>query len=189
MSAMDILPEIERRRAFRSIGVEPVSDEAVARMLSAATMAPSCYNNQPWRFVAVADAEQLRKIGELLPDGNAWARSAPLILLAFTKPSLDCRQDEGRDYALFDLGLATMSLILQAEHEGLVAHPIAGFTPKKVKAVCGLEDDHVLIALIVCGKRGDNPNLAEWQKEREKGPRLRKELSAVTFRDRYSKEG
>lgn len=182
---MDLVPEIAARRALRSISAEPIAEESVARALEAATYAPSCYNNQPWRFVAVSDPSVLEKVRAQLPEGNAWARAAPLIILALTKPSLDCRSDEGRDYALFDLGLATMNLLLQAEREGFVAHPIAGFNPKKVKAACSVPDDFVLVSLVVCGKRGENPALADWQIEREKGPRQRKPISEVVYFDTF----
>lgn len=182
---MDLVPEIVSRRAYRSLSSETLPEESVARMLEAATLAPSCYNNQPWRFVAVSEPAALEKVRAQLPDGNAWARGAPLIILALTKPSLDCRQDEGRDYAFFDLGLAAMNLMLQASREGIVAHPIAGFNPKKVKAACAVPDDFVLVTLLVCGKRGENPALAEWQIEREKGPRQRKPLSEVVFFDTF----
>jgi len=182
---MDLLPEISRRRAYRSLCADPLPADAVARALEAATLAPSCYNNQPWRFVAVSDEAALEKVRIHLPDGNAWAKSAPLIVLCLTKPSLDCRLEEGRDYALFDLGLSAMNFMLQAEREGFVAHPIAGFNPKKVKTACAVPDDYVLIALLVCGKRGENAALAEWQLEREKGSRQRKPVADVAFLDSF----
>jgi len=179
----NLVPEIESRRAFRALSLDPIPEEAVQRMLRAATFAPSCYNNQPWRFVAVRDPATLDAVKAQLSEGNAWAKTAPLIILACTKASLDCRLDEGRDYAFFDLGLATMNLMLQADHEGLVAHPIAGFNPKKTKVACKVPSDYVLVSLLVCGKRGENPALADWQIEREKGSRQRKPLAEHCFYD------
>ena len=38
----DLLPEIEKRRAYRALSEEPVSREIVERMTTAATYAPSC---------------------------------------------------------------------------------------------------------------------------------------------------
>ncbi|HCM28872.1 MAG: hypothetical protein A2Z99_19065 [Treponema sp. GWB1_62_6] len=185
---MDIVPEIARRRAYRSISSEALDPAAVARMLEAATLAPSCYNNQPWRFIAVSSPEALAAVRPHLSEGNAWATEAPLLVLVCTKPSLDCRLEEGRDYALFDAGLATMNLILQAEREGMIAHPIAGFNPKKAKAACGVPADFVLITVVVCAKRGENKHLVEWQLEREKGERQRKPREAVVFADRWNGE-
>lgn len=180
-----LLREIADRRSLRSITGEPIAAVMVGRLIEAATLAPSCFNNQPWRFVAVTDAVLLEKIRAVLPDGNAWARSSPLIILALTKPSLDCRMDEGRDYAFFDLGLAVMNMLIQAEHEGIVAHPIAGFNPKKVKQICAVDEDFVLVTLIVCGNKGENSALSDWQRERETGPRQRKAVGEICFRDSF----
>jgi len=180
-----LVHEIEGRRAFRALSADPVPEDAVQRMFQAATFAPSCYNNQPWRFVAVQDSATLDAIRAQLSDGNVWAKTAPLIILACTKASIDCRLDEGRDYAFFDLGLATMNLMLQADHEGFVAHPIAGFNPKKIRTACKVPSDYVIVSLLICGKRGENPALAEWQIEREKGPRQRKPLVENCFYDTW----
>ena len=183
---MDHLPELAARRAYRSISAEPLSDAEVERLLEAATLAPSCFNNQPWRLVA-ARGESLDKVREALTEGNRWATRAPLVVVLATKPSLDCRQDEGRDYAYFDTGLAAMALMLEATRMGLYAHPIAGYSPAKVRKAVGLPPDFVPLALVVVGKPGDDSLLAEWQKEREAGPRQRKPLSEVAFDGTWEK--
>ncbi len=181
---MALLKEIEERRALRALSPEPVPEDQIERILQAAHLAPSCFNHQGWRFVAVS-GEPLAALKEALTEGNKWATRAPLIVAAATKPSLDCRLDEGRDYAAFDLGLAVMNLVLQATHEGLVAHPIAGYAPKKVRAVLGIPEDYVVQALIIIGKRGTDELLSDWQKQRETGPRERKPLEEAAFRDRW----
>jgi len=181
----NLVQEIDNRRAYRSLSVDPIPEDTIQRVLQAATLAPSCYNNQPWRFVAVRDPVTLEAIKAQLSEGNVWAKTAPLIILACTKASLDCRLDEGRDYAFFDLGLATMNLMLQADHEGFVAHPIAGFNPKKTKAACKVPSEYVIVSLIICGKRGENSTLADWQIEREKGARQRKPITENCFIDTW----
>jgi nitroreductase len=47
-----------------------VSDDLVARVLEAATFAPSAENRQPWEFVVVRDAERREHIGALMR--RAW---------------------------------------------------------------------------------------------------------------------
>ncbi len=177
---MDLLPELTARRAFRSISAEELAEEEVTALLAAATLAPSCFNNQPWRLVA-ARGEALPRLREALPEGNKWATRAPLIVILATKASLDCRQDEGRDYAYFDTGLAAMALMLEATRRGLRAHPIAGYSPGKVRKAVELPPDFVPLALVVVGKPGDDELLAPWQKERERGPRERKPLGEVAY--------
>ena len=181
---MTLLPAIAERHARRAIAVDPIPDETVSRLLEAATLAPSCFNNQPWRLVAVT-GERLEALRASLTEGNKWASRAPLIVAFATKPSLDCRSDAGRDYAFFDLGMAAMSFMLQATHEGLIAHPIAGFAAAKAAKAIELEADFVLVTLLIVGKSGDESLLAEWQLAREHGGRERKPLAEVAFRDVY----
>lgn len=53
------------QRACRSFSAEPVDDAAIARILTAATRAPSAENSQPWVFVVVRDAALRTRIGAL----------------------------------------------------------------------------------------------------------------------------
>jgi nitroreductase len=181
---MDLLPELVARRAFRSIAADPLPEDQVDRLLEAATLAPSCSNNQPWRIVAVT-GDTLPALREALPENNKWATRAPLIVLFATKPSLDCRLDAGRDYAYFDLGQAAMALQLQATREGLYAHPIAGYSPAKAAKAVGLPEDFVPLTLVIVGRPGDSSLLNERQLEGERSPRQRKAMGEVAFRDRW----
>lgn len=181
---MTILNELTERRARRAIAADPIPQESVARILEAATLAPSCFNNQPWRMVAV-QGETLVDLRAALSENNAYAKRAPLIMVMATKPSLDCRLEGGRDYAQFDLGMAAMGLMLQATREGLIAHPIAGYSPAKAAKAVGLPEDFVVVTLIIVGLPGDDALLNDRQKEGERSARQRKPLGEVAFRDRY----
>ena len=50
---MNILHEIEDRRARRGLSEEPVDERIAAELAYSATLAPSCFNNQPWRLIVV----------------------------------------------------------------------------------------------------------------------------------------
>lgn len=182
---MDLLPELERRRAFRALSEEALPEGALDRMLEAASLAPSCFNNQPWRLV-VAEGASLEVLKASLPEANRWATRARAIVAVTVKPSLSCRLDEGRDYALFDAGLATMALALQGTREGVVAHPIAGYSVKGVRKALGIPNDYVVITLVVLGMRGDDELLSEQQRERETGPRERKPRSETVARGAWT---
>ena len=181
---MPLLPAISERHSKRAIAADPLPRETVARLLEAATLAPSCFNNQPWRLIAVT-GDKLEALRASFTEGNKWATRAPLVVAFATKPSLDCRSDAGRDYAFFDLGMAAMSFMLQANHEGLIAHPIAGYAAAKAAKAIELEADLVLVTLVVVGKSGDESLLAEWQLAREHGGRERKPLAEVAFENVY----
>ncbi len=205
---MEVLKTISDRRAFRALSPEQLPADMVRRIIEAGTLAPSCYNNQPWHIVirdvsVLTDGPQtgapslargnslpLDALHESLSEGNAWATKAPLIIAIAVRDADDCRLDDGRDYALFDAGLCAMNMMIQATAEGIVAHPIAGYNPKKAKAALGIPAEYVLAALLVVGRKGDPeaPDAAllkEWQLKSESGPRQRKPLGEVAFKDRW----
>jgi nitroreductase len=66
----DFFDVVARQRACRDFSDAPVSDETIARLLTAATFAPSAENKQPWEFVVVRDLGTRTRIGELTQ--RAW---------------------------------------------------------------------------------------------------------------------
>ena len=137
----ELIPEIAIRRAKRALSEKKIPEEILQRLLTAATFAPSCFNNQSWRFLVVSDDAALKKIHDALSAGNYWVKRAPAVVVVATKLEFGCRLSDHRDYALFDCGLATENLMLQGFKEGLYVHAIAGFDPFKIKAAFRIPDD------------------------------------------------
>ena len=184
-----INPLIFVRRAWRALSAEPVSKDEITRLIEAAHLAPSCFNNQPWRFV-VATGERLEEVKEALPGGNYWAKQAPAIIVVASHRDLDCKLSDGRDYFLLGCGLAVENLVLQATQMGLIAHPIAGYDPLKVKGTLAIPKDYTLITLVVIGRPGDPSTLSEKHREIELSPRERRPLEEVLAWNRFTfKEG
>lgn len=72
---MDVYQAVETRRAVRGFTDEPVSEEVLRRVLTAAAWAPSGSNIQPWRvFVVTGEPlKQLRKTAvERVTAGDPW---------------------------------------------------------------------------------------------------------------------
>ena len=185
---MDILPELMGRRARRAISGESPEGESVRRLLEACVLAPSCFNNQPSHVIVVekrADGPEYAAVAAALTPGNAWALEAPLLIVLATGPHLDCRMDSGRDYSFFDLGQVAMALQLQAQREGLYAHPMAGFSPSKLRDALRIPKEIVPLCVIAVGKPGAPSRLTEGQRKDEDSPRSRKPLGEVVFRDSF----
>lgn len=165
---MELAKVIDMRRAYRSLRPIVVSDSTVKGLASAASMAPSCFNNQPWRYIFVRDKDVLKALQGAMSKGNEWTALASMVVAIFSKPDLDCKIKD-REYYQFDTGMATAFLILKATELGLVAHPIAGFSPKKAKEVLGIPDDMMLITLVIVGQKKEelDPILNEGQRENE----------------------
>lgn len=165
---MDVKEAIESRRAWRSLVPVSIDRETIDELARCASLSASCYNKQPWRYEFVAGGEKLGGMYGALAKGNEWAHKASMIIAVHSRPEDDCLV-AGREYYLFDTGMATAQLILRAVELGLVAHPIAGFDEEKVKETLGLGGDETVITLIIVGKRADgiDPDLTPWQKESE----------------------
>ena len=177
---------IDARRAKRALSTEPVSQQQVELLIRAAHLAPSCFNSQPWRLVVIDDPQILQAVKETMPKGNYWTAPAPVIIAVASQRDLDCTLSDNRDYFLFGCGMAVGTLMIQATQMDLVAHPIAGYNPVKVKEILGIPEDYTLITLVVVGRPGDVSQLSDQHREIELGPRDRKPLSEVMARNRYT---
>ncbi|MDX9799717.1 MAG: nitroreductase family protein [Spirochaetia bacterium] len=186
MSQNTILNEIYDRRASRALKSDKIPRETINRLIKAATLAPSCFNKQPWRFIAADDPQTLGKVHEALTGANYWAKKAPVMIAVLTDVSLGCSLSDRRDYALFDTGFAVMNIMLQAEKEGLIAHPMAGFDPFKIKEIFKVCDSYIVITLIALGgKGGSTDHLNEKHLSSETSPRDRKPIDEVLSYNRW----
>lgn len=184
---MNVIEAIESRRAFRSLERVEITDGLIADLARAAQLAPSCFNNQPWRFVFVRSEKGLLALRAALSEGNEWAYAASLIVVVFSRREDDCLIRE-REYHHFDCGLASAFLILRATELGLVAHPIAGFSPKKVRAAVKIPEDYHIHTLIIVGRKAKeiSPVLSAKQVEWEKERPARHPLAKFVFVDEFS---
>lgn len=183
---MDVWQAIEKRRAFRSLAPTGITEDLLRDLVRAAQLAPSCFNNQPARFVFVYDPSVLKEMHTALSAGNEWARAASLVIAVFSRKQDDCIIRD-REYYQFDCGLAAAFLILRATELGIVAHPIAGFSPKKTREILAIPEEYQIITLIIAGRKAGtiSPVLSEQQVEWEKTRPARLPLEKVLFFNRF----
>lgn len=177
-----MLELLRKRKATRAIAERPVEQDKVEAILEAARLSASCANNQPWRFLVLDEPQALEKGREALSRGNYWAKTAPVLIFGYSKPDLDCQIVGGRDYYRFDLGMAVQNILLQATELDLVARPMAGFSPRKVREAFGLVDEFQVTVAIAIGYEGDISTLDERKQRQSLAPRERKPLEeTVSF--------
>ncbi len=186
---MDVIQAIHERRAYRSLEHEEITIELIKDLAQSAQLAPSCFNNQPTRFVFVCESGSLKNMHEALSKGNEWAQAASMIIAVFSRKEDDCLIKD-REYHQFDCGLATAFLILRATELGLVAHPIAGFSPKKTREILGIPEEYKVITLIIVGRHADklSPILSEKQVALEKQRPPRKSFDEYAFLNRFKRK-
>ncbi len=183
---MNVTETIHARRAFRSLEPAEVGDALVRDLARHAQLAPSCDNNQPWRFVFVRDKAALAGLHEALTPGNAWMKAASMLIAVCGRIEDDCVIKD-REYLLFGLGLAAAFLVLRATELGLVAHPVAGFSPKRTRAALGIPEDHKVITIIAVGRKAEtlNPVLSPDQIKDEAARPERFPLPKFVFLDHF----
>jgi nitroreductase len=167
-------------RAFSDKEV-PVDD--LTAVLDAARWAASSYNEQPWRFIIATkqDPEAYQRLlGLLLPFNQAWAKTAPVLILMAAKKTFTHNQTPNK-YALHDTGAALANLFLQATALGLHAHGMAGFDYDRARSELKIPDDYETAAFVALGYAGSPHQLPDAQKKAELSPRSRKPLSEIAF--------
>ena len=106
---------ITSRRNVREYDDRPIADEDLDQILEAGRRAPSSRNWQPWDFVVVTDRPQLQELSQVWRFARHVARSAATIALVAPEPSNDAE----RDWVQYDLGQATMSMMIAATDLGI----------------------------------------------------------------------
>lgn len=183
----DTLPGVHdlfrKRWSPRSFSDRPVSNHDLLIVLEAARWASSSSNEQPWRFVVTRKSDGVlheRLLAALTPSNQAWAKSAPVLLLTVAKETFT-QTGATNLYARHDTGGALAHLSLQATALGLHVHSMAGFDGAKARKDLGIPEGYEPIAVVALGYLGSPDTLSETQKERELAPRKRKPLSQLVF--------
>lgn len=186
---MELKQAIETRRAYRVLKPVQVSDDMIQYLTWAAKLAPSCYNNQPWRYILVRSKEKLEQMRDALSEGNEWAYNGSLIVAVFSNKKDDCIVAKRR-YYLFDSGISAGYLMLAAVDLGLVAHPIAGYSEKKAKEILNIPEEMRLITLIVCGKHDAEAvnKMPQKQQKMELERPERKKIEEFVWIDEYKND-
>jgi nitroreductase len=142
---------ITSRRNVRSFTERPVSDEDIDRILEAGRRAPSSRNLQPWDFVLATDRKQLQELSTVWVGAGHVAGAAAAIALVIGPAGEPGHRDE------FDLGQATMSMMLAAADAGIgSAHSSVG-DQDLARRILGLPSDRTCAFLISLGYPADRP--------------------------------
>ena len=162
----------------------PVSHEQIKSLLEAARWAPSCYGDEPWRYLLwdrKRDPAGWQMAFECLAGGNQiWVKNAPL-LMASIAGSQFAHNGKPNRWAQHDTGASSMSLVLQAVALGLAVHQMGGFDADKLSEKFAIPAGYTPMAMIAVGYQADADILEGEIKERELAPRARKPLREKFF--------
>jgi nitroreductase len=100
------------RRSTRKFLGKKVEEEKIKSLLTAALLAPSSYNRQPWEFIVVDDPVLLEKLSRAKPHGSALLKRAPLAIVIMGDKTLS-------DIWIEDCSIVSILIQLEAEAQGL----------------------------------------------------------------------
>jgi nitroreductase len=121
------------------------------QILEAGRRAPSAGNQQAWDFVVCTDREQLAQLARVGPAAQHVAGSAATIALVASRSD----DADARDLIQFDLGQATMSVMLAAADLGIgSAHAGVG-DQELARRLLGFPEDRFCVLLIALGVPAD----------------------------------
>ncbi len=177
---MNTKDAIKSRRAVKNFDPDHVMPQAIEdELLSLAMLAPTAFNIQNWRFVAVKDRELREQIREaawgqaqvtdsslmivICADLKAWEKKPERYWANVTKdvqdfmvPAIDGyyrdKHQVQRDEAMRSCGIAAQTLMLAAKDLGYDSCPMDGFDFDKVAELIQLPADHAIAMFVTIGK-------------------------------------
>ena len=167
-----------------------VDQNQIVSLLEAARWAPSCFGDEPWRFIVLdraGDPERWQNGFDCLMEGNQiWVKNAPVIIIVVASSNFRHNGKPNR-WAQYDTGAAAMNLCLQATALGLVSHQMGGFRAAELKESFSIPDGFETMAMIALGKPGDVSLLPPELQEKEEADRTRLQLEDIAFHGHWGR--
>ncbi len=177
---METIEAIKLRRSVKQYKTSfKIPAEKITELLTLASLSPTAFNIQHWRFVLVEEPDLRKKIRKvawdqaqvtdsslliiLCADLKAWEKSpdrywknAPEAVQNFILPAIDGyyrdKDQVQRDEAMRSCGIAAQTLMLAAKSMGYDSCPMDGFDFPAVAQLINLPDDHIISMFVAIGK-------------------------------------
>lgn len=159
---------IKSRHSVRSFKETPIDEKILDEALSCAHLAPTAMNRQPWLFGCITGRETMKQIAALTDHGSFIAGAAVCF-------AIFGERDE--TFYLEDCSAATENLILTLQGFGIGSCWVAGDKKahaEPVRRLLGVPDQYTLVSLVPAGF------------PMEVTVAKKKDIEAVTFRERYT---
>ena len=181
---LDVKEAIETRRSIRKYVQEPMNQDDLHEILRLASLAPSAWNAQTWRFAVVQDAAIKQQLQDAAY-GQGQVTNAPAVIVVYSDmedtlqtveetahPGMGEQGREGQrktfdgafggqdvaqrgQWGLSQANIAFGFVMLAARGLGYDTVPMLGFQPDKVKEILGLPEHVQFAGLLPIGKRAE----------------------------------
>jgi nitroreductase len=144
---METWDAIRARRNVRSYDSRPLAAEDLNRILEAGWRSPSASNRQNWDFIAVTDHEQLQQLATVWVGARHLALAQAAIILVLPEPE----SDRYLTIDQYDLGQATMSMLLAATDLEIGSGHSAVGDQEACRRILGIPADHTCAYMVALG--------------------------------------
>lgn len=150
---METWDSLRSRRNVREYADRPIPGDQLDRVLEAGRRSPSAGNWQPWGFVVVTDRSRLTELARVWQGAAHVARSAATVAIIAPVP----QDDRQRQLLHYDLGQATMSLMIEATDLGIGTGHAAVADQDLARSLLGFPEDRFCAYLVALGFPADRP--------------------------------
>jgi nitroreductase len=155
----EILKLIISRQSDRKYSDRPIEKDKLDRIIEAGRMSPSACNAQPWKFIVVNEPELVNKVAgaasaKLIGMNSFVAQATVIIVIVRENANMSSKVGatiKNKDYSLFDIGIATENICLQAEAEGIGSCIIGWFDEKLIRKLLSVPGSKRVELLITLG--------------------------------------
>jgi nitroreductase len=144
---------IRARRNVRRYAARPIEPSDLDRLLEAGRRTPSSVNQQAWDFVIVTERDRLRELSSIWRYAAHVATSAATFALVV--PISDDRDE--RDTYWYDIGQATMSIMLAAADLGIGSGHASVGDQVMARRILGIPEDREVAILVALGFPASRP--------------------------------
>lgn len=159
---------LHNRRSVRTYTDQPLSEEAIDRIVDAALAAPSAFNAQAREVVCVRDPGVKDALYRASGQQQFAEAAALFVLVGLSTPEdvdsylgevraqryraimAGMPEQKRRESAFRDAALAGMNLMIAAQAEGIATNPTSGWDEQAVKAALGIAEDsnrHIVVII------------------------------------------
>lgn len=184
---MDIRNLYEERRAVNNFNPEKNLEAGLLKnIIDLAVLAPSAFNLQPWRIIAVTSPEMKAKLHQVAfgqpkildapatliligdregynADNSVWTELKDMVgeegasgAMGMAAQLYGSSDERKIKFAESNAGLLGMSIMLAAQEYGVDSHPMSGMDFQAVKEAFGFADSEEVVMLISLGYRDES---------------------------------
>jgi nitroreductase len=161
---MELSEAIKGRRSIRAFKKQNLPEDIVAKLINAASWAPSAGNIQPWEFVIVREPSVKKELAQAALN-QEFVEEAPVVIVVCADEKRSSMGYGLRGKTLFciqDTAAATQNILLTAYSLGLGACWIGAFNEDEAKEAVNAPEGIRPVAIIPVGY----PNEVSLQRSR-----------------------